>query len=78
MSRFSSSHSWSEESRAERQSRMHSDGWSRLSGDDDDDDDAPARPARRRRSSRFGVWAAIGGAIAAGGLLVLLVRYRVF
>lgn len=77
MSRFSSSHSWSEESRAERQSRMNSDGWSRLSGDDDDDDDASARPARRRRNSRFGVWMAVGLAIVVGGLLVLLVRYRV-
>lgn len=75
MSRDSSNPSWADESRADRQSRMHSDGWSKLSGDDDDDEDPAPRRTRRRGRGMFGLWVAVGVAVLAGGLLVMLVRY---
>lgn len=73
MSQDSSHESWSE-SRLDRQSRMHSDGWSTLTGGEDDSP-APRRSARHRGRGAFGLWTALVLAVVAGALMLMIVRY---
>ena len=74
MSRSNPDTSWEAESRFDRQSRMHSEGWSVLT-DHDDDEPVNRRPARRRGRGMFGLGVALVLAVTAGTLLVLAVRY---
>jgi hypothetical protein len=67
--------SWDCESRLDRQSRMHSDGWSVLT-DHDDDEPVVKRSSRRSRGRGvFGLGSVLVLAVAAGGLMLILVRY---
>lgn len=67
--------SWDCESRLDRQSRMNSDGWSVLT-DHDDDQPVLKRSSRRTRGRGvFGLGSALVLAVAAGGLMLIAVRY---
>jgi len=72
MPQDSSHESWSE-SRLDRQSR-HSEGWSTLTGGEESLQPKRRSPRRRGRGA-FGLWIAVGLALAAGAALLMLVRH---